>query len=1047
MSGPFESAAIVAMLADGQLEGGAEISADREDWRPARTLAAHTPLLARPETADPELAPLDLGIDDGILLAPLEMDFGNSPDGGGAHAPPWHNSPGDGGTDNGGGDSEGVDQGVSLELVERKPASRGAAPYEPLGMRAPDFAPSESESPAPGTSLAPRAGSSHPVGEDAPLPVTVASEASATVASLLQAELEPASDDATKPVRLDEAKPVPLETRVRPRTLTAARGGGAAPKSPGRWRSLRRMLWTAGTVAGISVVAVVAVLMDLPDRLRGEPERAVILGPVENQIAQDHFQAFSEGARLLEEAAGARSHVPITRATAAELLASSVVIHGGDRGRVVHAEALLDLKTEPKAPAARTARARALAWVALAKGRWKEADAILAAAAGLAESDRAALRGWAALGRQDASRATAAFELAVQANPAPAPSRVAARYALARAREADLSPGAEDAFRAVLAQAPAHFGAALGLARVSKLSATSRLKLVETVIAKQSGDASRPELAEAYVLMSRSARQAGLLDRAEAAMKHARELDPSSVAVAVLAGDLLLADGRTDDAVARYRLALAAPVSAVPTSSVRFARVAALVESARGNEATAALADIARRMPGDPRVAFWRGRAEERAHPADGAGAAAAERDYREALARDPRFLPARLQLARLLLDQHRSADALTVLRQAEKQGSAPVTVRVALGRALLTSGNAIEAVRTFRQAIASDAKSPAAHLGLAAALEAGGDFEGARAELAAIAARGDVAGLGARLAAVLVKLGRKEEALATLQKEIAQGAASSNAAATDSPAASDGGAANKVVAARLALELGHTDVARTLAQAAVADDPRTPGALLVLADVLRAQGDLGRALSELRRALAVDGSAEVQLEYGRALAAMGRAEDALAAFAQAAPLAEAAVERGRILLRRGDVEAASRELATATAGLPGNAEAFLLMGEAEDRLGHVTRAEAAWKTAVRLAPGSGESRYRLGRLQLDQGQAPLALGNLRAAGEHLSGGPRRAGESDWQVDLYFQLGFAELRQGSKARAVAAFRRYLDVASADAPARAEVARQMRELAP
>ncbi len=1034
VSGPFEVATLMAMLADGRLDGSEEISPDREVWRSVRTLAPSAASATQAGGSNSRIAPLELGDDGDVVLAPLDIGFGNAGD----HSEPAAAIPAITGIATGGSDRDldaeagGIDLGASLELEERRPASRPAlaVPAGRTGVPVPATAPANSS----------RATTSNPgmsnQGGTVPHGAGGAGNARPTFSSLLQAEVEQVAEDATKPVRLDDARPPQPEERVRRRTLTAARGGGGVARGAGAaWRPSRRVLLGGGGVALMAAVAAATVVADLPDRLRGEPSRAAVLGPTELEIAQDRFRAFAEGARRLEEAAGTRRHVPITRAAAAELLASSVVIHGAEPARIVHAEALLEVKAEPDAELSRAARARARAWVALAKGRWKDAEEIASGAAGLAESDRAVLRGWAALGRQDAPKAVVLFQSAVDATPPPAPSRVAARYALARAREADLSPEAEAAFRAVLAEEPGHFGAALAISRVSKLSAVSRLKVLETVIGKQgqdasqeaSHDASRAELGEAYALMSRAAYEAGLTDRVEEALKLARNADPACVAAAVLRGDILLAEGRTDEAIVRYRVALSAPISASRTPSFWFARVAALLESARTAEAATALADLGRRLPGDPRISFWRGRAAERAQPADAAGA---QRAYREAIERDPHFVPAALQLARLLLDQHHGTEALAVLRRTEKEGSAPATLRLALGQALLASGNTAEAARTFRQGIAANAKDRAAHMGLAGALEAAGDLEGARLELVALQDGSDVPELGSRTAAVLVKLGRKEEALGTYRKEIAAGTAA---------------ATTKVAAARLALELGHNDIARTLAQAAVNDDPRTPGALLALADVRRAEGDLGSALAELKRALAVDGSPEVQLEYGRALATLGRDEEALSALAQASAIPEAAVERGRILLRRGDVEAASRELTGVSARLPSNAEAFLLLGQAEDRLGHAARAEAAWRAAVRLAPSSTESRYRLGRLQMDHGQGAAALANLRVAAEHL--GTTDSGLPSWRPDLYFQLGFAELRQGSKDKGITAFKRYLDIAPADAPARAEVARQIRESAP
>src|SRR5207237_8179167 len=142
---------------------------------------------------------------------------------------------------------------------------------------------------------------------------------------------------------------------------------------------------------------------------------------------------------------------------------------------------------------------------------------------------------------------------------------------------------------------------------------------------------------------------------------------------------------------------------------------------------------------------------------------------------------------------------------------TAPVALRMALGEVLLAAGNGADAVRAFKQAQSDDPKNLAAQVGLATALQASGDAAGASRALGALAALPETAKFGARLGELFVKLGRRPEALAAYQREIATGAAA--------PAA-------KVAAARLALELGDTDTAQKLAQAAGDDDPRTSGAL-----------------------------------------------------------------------------------------------------------------------------------------------------------------------------------------------------------------------------
>ena len=383
--------------------------------------------------------------------------------------------------------------------------------------------------------------------------------------------------------------------------------------------------------------------------------------------------------------------------------------------------------------------------------------------------------------------------------------------------------------------------------------------------------------------------------------------------------------------------------------------------------------------------------------------------------------LPASLQLARYLVEQHHGADALVVLRRAEAQGAAPAALLIALGRRCwLREMQSRARARSGRPWPPIPGTRPPPRSGRRSNRWAA---RGGPRRASALSTKGGVKGLGSRVAAILIKLGRKDEALVVYQTEIAAGGAAP---------------LTKVAAARLAIELGRKDVARAFAESAVTDDPRTPGALLVLADVRRAEGDLGSALSELRRALAVDGSAEVQLEYGRALAALGRDEEALSALAQAREIPEAAVERGRILLRRGDVDAAAKELTTATTSLPTHAEAFLLLGQAEDRQGHVTRAEAAWKSAVRLAPTSAESRYRW----VDCRWITARQARPPTCARQPNGSARWAGHRRRGVPICFPARFAELHQGL-AIAPGGLQTYLEVAPR-MPRRVEVTRKSRD---
>jgi tetratricopeptide (TPR) repeat protein len=209
-----------------------------------------------------------------------------------------------------------------------------------------------------------------------------------------------------------------------------------------------------------------------------------------------------------------------------------------------------------------------------------------------------------------------------------------------------------------------------------------------------------------------------------------------------------------------------------------------------------------------------------------------------------------------------------------------------------------------------------------------------------------------------------------------------------------------------------------------------------LLGRIRRALGDLPGAVAELRRALAFESTPELHFEYGRALLDSGSTEEALSELEQAPTLAAASIERARIFLRRGDAERAVGPLEVAVKQAPNSGEAWLLLGNAYDRLGTPDKAEAAWRSAIRTDPAAPEPHYRLGRLEMDQGQAGAALVQLRLAA------PRVPADANWIVDFYFQLGYAEKARGTRPAAAAALKKYLVIAPSDAPSRHEVEQQL-----
>ena len=1085
-TGPFDLAALAGMRSERKLTGVEFVSADRKSWQPLSALSLANPARMPPAIAPRPAAavspPMQSEDDfDGISLAPLDLDLGHDARASGASpSPAPSREPPTPASQTLALDADDADLSSLpiLELEEPEPPRSAPKVATPSPKNAPATSarsPGAAKSPAPLSSplsLSPLVSLSHApthtsparpagpsesypalgggdqpisfsmgldVGDDAEIRSlgtdgipgsSIGSDASAAVAALLEGETDQIPDSTAR-VLLSPAEPPPT-ARPRTRTLTAALPGSQSASRRLPWPPTRQQSLIAGGALVVIVLGSVAAFTDVIENLRGEPNVDSLMAEWMPALAQDQYPAFVASAERLEAAAAKRKRAPLSRARAAELLAEAVVLHGGDRSQVNRAKELIEAAVEQSPAGSSDRLARAQAWVALAQGRWREAETF-AQATSLAEGDRAVLLGWAALGRGDAPKATARFGEAVKTSPAPAPSETATRFGLARAKESDLSPKANEAFRAVLSSSAGHVGAALGLARAATLSPSARSKLAKSTIESQARTSSRAELASAHLLLAAALREESMTStgaastaakaESERALQKARVADPASPALAVFLGDGLLAEGRYDEAIARYRAALAVPLATPTTPNLRFARVAALIESGRSAEASPVLRELETRLPTDPRVPFWRARLAEHASPPE---PDVAEKAYRDALARDARFLPAVLQLGRLLIEKNRSREALDVLKRADNTGT-PATVRLSLGQAQLAAGNASAALATFRQIVATEPGNTSARMGLASALESANDWTGAVREWSALAAATNPApqqGTSARLAAALVRVDRRGDALAIYERDIKAGTATPS---------------TRVAAARLAIAANQKDRARSWATSAVDEDPRTPGALLVLAELARGDGNPSQAVADLRRALAVDGSPEVQLEFGRALAALGRDEEALAAFASASAIPAAGIERGRILLRRGDAEAATRELTTALAKQPNSADGLLYLGLAEDRLGHRDKAEIAWHAAARSATTgatAAEVHYRLGRLQMDRGQPAPALRDLRMAAEH------PPGEGTWLPDLYFQLGFAEKRQGTTPRSQAAFRKYLDLAPPDAPARAEVTKEL-----
>ena len=121
------------------------------------------------------------------------------------------------------------------------------------------------------------------------------------------------------------------------------------------------------------------------------------------------------------------------------------------------------------------------------------------------------------------------------------------------------------------------------------------------------------------------------------------------------------------------------------------------------------------------------------------------------------------------------------------------------------------------------------------------------------------------------------------------------------------------------------------------------------------------------------------------------------------------------------------------------SAQALLLTGDCYADLQQADRARHSYEDAARAAPDSGEVAFKLGRAYHDAGRRHDAIAQLDRAVK-LGGDKIR-----WAPEAQLLLGDAPLEGHENEAAVKAYKRYLELAPPDAPARAEVQKHIATL--
>ncbi len=783
------------------------------------------------------------------------------------------------------------------------------------------------------------------------------------------------------------------------------RGGALRPVA----KKARIPKWAIAFGGGV-VVAGVAAAVFLSSSHKA-PKVEEVIGPMAAGLLNDSPAAYQAAEDQLAQVIGPlQDEGDALRSEAAEITLLDVLVHGGDPSKTVHAEQLLQAIKQSQKPVAGLHRGKAL--LAVAKGRPNEAEPALGKEGGAVESQLVV-----ALARMASDKAATAVD-PLRRYAAARPKELVAQYLLARALEEAGKPEARLEYEKVLSTNAEHFGAALGLARMAA-TPEQRLAAAQALIDRKQPAASPHELAQASLLLGQAALELGRSHDAELMLRKAIALDARLTTAHLALGESLLYAGRYDEALPTLQAAGAA-LEAVTAG--KFALGGAYLATKKAEQGGNLISLAVKAAPNDPRESFWNGFAAAARQPPD---LVAAELGYREALKRDPKFLPASLKLAALLQQQNKAQESLVVLREAEEAGAPATILQLAWGDALIVAKEPVKAEEVFRKALQTEPKSARARMGVAAALQAQDKLTEAKAYLEeTLKEMPDTLGLRERLATVFLALGQKDEALARYQEELNTGRVTPSL---------------RLALARLALDLGKVELAQSEAKKVQDENPRNAEAAYLLARVHEARGELGGALAEYRRALMWDKLPIYNYAYGRVLLKAGKEQEAEAALDAASSLPEARMERGRESFRHGDVERAVADFKEAAKMLPTSAEPLIFEGLCYDKMGQQSKAEDAWRDAVGVDPDASEPHYRLGRQEMDHGRPKAAIDHFRRA---LAKMPTSV---PWESELYFQLGQAELLAGSKPAALAAFKKYLELAPQDAPSRPEAMRQVTRL--
>jgi predicted Zn finger-like uncharacterized protein len=752
------------------------------------------------------------------------------------------------------------------------------------------------------------------------------------------------------------------------------------------------------------------------------------------RFGQDTYADASRVAEDLAREHGAAPRARALQAYAAYALAFVDLRFGSDAGRTSRAQRFVHEAQEanpslPELPLAAGAHA-------LAVGDDVKAARVLDAAPQLASGPYAVeasfLRGEIALKRRDAKAAVLAFERA-----AASPSSAQASFGLARAHAlAGDVEKARDAIEKTLASNPEHVGARILRAELAldhDYDAQAALGDAEAVLGAGRAAASPLELGAAHAVVGASKLLTGDTAGARAAFEQASKLESRSARALVGLGDVLVAEGRTAEALGRYEAAAQIDPSFLP-AIVGTASCKVQLEQLAAAKAT--LAAARERFP----------KAWELAHTLAAAEQALGNREEAERYAREamslvspshPHAVEPFQRLASMLASQGRGEEAERALDEARAKLPSTAALHRAIGEVAASRGKFDAAVKEFGLALARDPKSLKARFQLATTLRRTKRFDDARTEFDAIAAADPAyPGLALERGLLFEQAGELAKALEQFQSALAK--------APDDP-----DLALRVGAAFVAIR--RPDDALPVLKTVLDKRPTSAEAHHFVGRAYLARGEASHAeaMRFLKRAVELDPNrAEYHLYVGWAAndavpAQLGLARDAIdKAIALDSLLPEAYWQRGVVLRKQGAVEDALRDLRRALELKPTLDAAHASLAETYEDKNLGTLAMGEWARAIAADDSQPYWRYRYGRLLAEKGNVQEAARHLAFAADKAAEAAARPG---WLATAEFNAAETLRRAGRRAEAVEHYKRFLAIAPAQSPDRADAARALASL--